>query len=492
MALTDKLTAIADAIRAKTGESGAMTPAQMPEKIENIPTGINPGEHEWQQTPTAVQNYIDYVHAHPYDPDDYTYTYVTDYAPSTPVQANEQPVGKAITTDAGVLEVGGYRKTVTAGSNTVYNVVPGVATPYALNASGEVKQVGTLKPSKPLRQIKCQQARNVRDLGGWACDGGTVAYGKIIRGGAVTLADRDVLVDQLGVRVDLNVYCQNEQLDWTESPLGSDIKFFEARNYNWYSLTHTEAWRLNIGIIFEAVSHNETLYFHCVQGADRTGTLAVMVLALLGVDESDINIDFELTSFYTRRTRVTDSTIPTNLVGLISAIKEFGNGDLMDGAVNFAASLGFTAAEINAFRASMIEGSPETVTPDVDTFTVTNSLTHATSDNASATAEEFQPYEAVITPEAGYVISSVQVLMGGVDVTDQVFSGELGVLRRSVQKTLAHCSANSTQVGVIDGQGYAAEITVDNGYTLDGATVSITMGGVDITSQVWLVDKEEA
>ena len=38
MALTDKLTAIADAIRSKTGESGTMTPAQMPTKIASIPT----------------------------------------------------------------------------------------------------------------------------------------------------------------------------------------------------------------------------------------------------------------------------------------------------------------------------------------------------------------------------------------------------------------------------------------------------------------------
>lgn len=457
-----------------------------------VPNGLTPQAYEWQQTPSAVQNFIDYVHAHPYDPNDYSYTYVDNYAPTPPVQANEQPIGKEIVTDAGALEVGAYRKTVSAGTNTAYNVVPGSYTPYSLDASGTVKQAGTLNPTKPLRQIKCTQARNVRDLGGWACDGGTVRYGKIIRGGAVTSADRDVLVNQCGIRVDLNVYCQNEQLDWTESPLGSDIKFFEARNYNWYSLVHTEAWRLNIGTIFEAVAHNEPLYFHCVQGADRTGTLAVMVLALLGVDESDINIDYELTSFYTRRTRVTDSSVPTNLVGLITAIKALGDGDLRDGAVNYAASLGFTAGEINAFRAAMVDGEPETVAPDIDTFTVTNNITHATSDNDETSAEEFQPYEANVTPEDGFLISSVQILMGGVDVTNQYFVGQEANLLRSVQKNLANCSAVNIKSSVIDGQGFAAEIIANAGYTLDGANVSITMDGTDITSQVWLVDKQEA
>ena len=42
MALTDKLTAIANAIRAKDGTSGTMTLAEMPSKIAAIQTGITP------------------------------------------------------------------------------------------------------------------------------------------------------------------------------------------------------------------------------------------------------------------------------------------------------------------------------------------------------------------------------------------------------------------------------------------------------------------
>ena len=44
MALTDKLTAIADAIRAKNGGTDAMTLAQMPEKIAAIQTGTDTGD----------------------------------------------------------------------------------------------------------------------------------------------------------------------------------------------------------------------------------------------------------------------------------------------------------------------------------------------------------------------------------------------------------------------------------------------------------------
>ena len=44
MALTDKLTAVADAIRAKNGGTDKLTLAQMPEKITNIQTGTDTGD----------------------------------------------------------------------------------------------------------------------------------------------------------------------------------------------------------------------------------------------------------------------------------------------------------------------------------------------------------------------------------------------------------------------------------------------------------------
>ena len=39
------------------------------------------------------------------------------------------------------------------------------------------------------------------------------------------------------------------------------------------------------------------IYFHCHGGADRTGTLAFLLEGLLGVSESDMAKDFELTTY---------------------------------------------------------------------------------------------------------------------------------------------------------------------------------------------------
>ena len=56
----------------------------------------------------------------------------------------------------------------------------------------------------------------------------------------------------------------------------------------------------SLGSIFDLLSKEESypLTFHCTHGADRTGTLAFLILGLLGVDYEDICRDFELTSFY--------------------------------------------------------------------------------------------------------------------------------------------------------------------------------------------------
>lgn len=411
----------------------------------------------WHQCPEAVRNYLANV---TYDPSDYSNSQIANYAPATPVAANTKPIGK------------------TVGGVTYYNEVPNVETPFSADSAA-----GTLKPLDALRWINTPRAPNVRDLGGWPCDGGTIKYGLLYRGGEVTSEDRSVLVGQLGIRHDLDLRGTAEA-NLTSSPLGSDVYYTCAPQYAWYALTPVETWVINLRTVFDAVTHGEPVYFHCLVGADRTGTLACVLEALLGVSQSNIDKDYELTCFYTgtgtdaiaRRRNESDWT------GLISAINALPGSTFRDKVVGWVATLGFTAEEINAFRAAMIDGTPETVMPSVNTYTVTNTLTNATSDNSAASATEYQPYTAKIAPANGYVISSVQVKMGGADVTGSVWRGTQTVLRHKVTVGLTHCTSDNSRTSVIDGQGYAATLAAELGYTLEGATISITMGGVDVST----------
>ncbi len=443
---------IADAIREKTGGAETYKIAQMGDAVRGI-TGAE--TVAWHQCPEAVRNYLAAV---TYDPGDYSTSQIDSYAPTTAVVSNYRPIGK------------------TLGGKTYYNQVPGVETPFA--ATGKA---GTLKPVDPLRWIQTR-TWNVRDLGGWACDGGTVKYGKLFRGGYVTSADRAVLVEQLGIQHELDLRGANEG-GLPESPLGSDVRYTCAAAYAWYSLTPADAWKENLRCVFDAVTHNEPVYFHCAAGADRTGTLACVLEGLLGVSQPDIDKDYELTTFYSGSD--TDANArrrnEAEWKGLISALNGKSGSTFRDKCVTFAAELGFTADEINAFRAAMIDGTPETVTPDIAAFSVTNTLSGAETDNTAAEAAQYQPYTAQITAGDGKAIGSVRVTMGGEDITADVWRGEETNLYRRVTLTLSGCSCDNSLQRVIDGQSYGAALTPDADYTLDGAAVKITMGGNDVS-----------
>ena len=444
---------IAAAIREKTGGAETYKIAQMGAAVRGI-TGAE--AVAWHQCPEAVRNYLSSV---TYDPGDYSTSQIANYAPAAALTANYRPIGK------------------TLGGKTYYNEVPGIETPFASGG-----KAGTLKPVDPLRWIQTR-TWNVRDLGGWACDGGTVKYGKLFRGGYVTSADRAVLVEQLGIQHELDLRGANEG-GLTASPLGGDVRYTCAAAYAWYSLTPADAWKANLRCVFDAVTHNEPVYFHCAAGADRTGTLACVLEGLLGMSQSDIDKDYELTTFYSGSD--TDANArrrnEAEWSGLISALNGKSGSTFRDKCVTFAAELGFTADEINAFRTAMIDGTPETVTPDIATFAVTNTLSGAATDNAAVEATQYQPYTAQITAGDGKAIGSVRVTMCGADITADVWRGEETNLYRSVTLKLSGCACDNTLRRVIDGQSYGATLTPDADYTLDGAAVRITMGGNDVSN----------
>lgn len=455
-----KLDSLAQHINTKAGTTGAKTIAQMQATVDGINTKMSV---TWHQCPEAVRNYLASA---TYDPSDYSNSQIANYAPSTPVAANTKPIGK------------------TVGGVTYYNEVPNVETPFSADSAA-----GTLKPLDALRWINAGAdsqgnsfCPNMRDLGGWPCDGGKVRYGLLFRCGQPTVYARAVLVDQLHIQRELDL--QGQDLTRITSVMGDDIDYCRPPRYQWYTIADKTIWKEILAFLFEGARYGRPTIFHCSAGADRTGTVACIVEALLGVSQNNVDKDYELTSFFTG----TDTDLharrrnESEWSGLINQINALPGSTFRDKVVGWVATMGFTAEEINAFRAAMIDGTPETVTPSIGTYTVANTLTNASSDNAAASATEYQPYAAKIVAANGYAIGTVQVKMGGVDVTSSAWSGTETVLRRKATASLTHCTSDNGKVAVIDGQGYAATLTAAEGYTLEGASVTILMGGIDMSA----------
>ena len=61
-------------------------------------------------------------------------------------------------------------------------------------------------------------------------------------------------------------------------------------------------------------------------------------------------------------------------------------------------------------------------TPTVKTYTITNTLTKCTNSNSNTSVAENTSYITTITPNSGYELNTVTVTMGGADVTSTVYN----------------------------------------------------------------------
>lgn len=411
----------------------------------------------WHQCPEPVRRFLAQVS---YDPADGKTSNIAEYAPVKPDPANSKPIQKKI------------------GTKTFCNEVPKARTPFVAGS-----YYGVVKPLDQIRYIGTVDAPNVRDLGGWACDGGKIKYGLLFRGGQPTINDRSVLVDQLGIHHELDL--RGSETTATTSPLGDDVYYTRSARYNWYSLVNTENWKENLACIFNAVTHGLPVFFHCTAGADRTGTLACLLEGLLGVSRSDIDKDYELTCFYTGTGTDTQARRRNEAEwqSLISALNGYAGDSFRDKCISFVTALGFTKEQINAYRAAMIDGTPEIISPNVSQLGVTQILDEGIfSDNDVPHVTQFQPYTAAITCQSGVIIQSVRVTMEGKDVTSTSWQGLLTNLTHEVSLQLENCNASNELRKVIDGQGYVTSIIANEGYTLKDAQVTILMGGKNVSN----------
>ncbi len=158
------------------------------------------------------------------------------------------------------------------------------------------------------RVRRLEGAHNVRDLGGLVtADGREVRRGRIFRSDYPGFADvsEGAAVRDLGLRtvVDLRrsaeaslecVSWEDHGVHYVRCPVSAGGESSWRARYHSY-LTHLPE------TVVEAVRQVTTVeahpvLFHCAAGKDRTGVVAALVLAVLGVDRGVVVADYTLTA----------------------------------------------------------------------------------------------------------------------------------------------------------------------------------------------------
>ena len=139
------------------------------------------------------------------------------------------------------------------------------------------------------------------------------------------------------------------------------------------------------------------------------------------------------------------------------------------------------------------------------TYSITAALTNVTIDNTAESVNEGESFSATLTASVGYELSSVKITMSGADITNAAYaSGNIyisavtgdvvitavavevsEVTTYTITNNLVNATSDNSAVSAEENASYTATLTAADGYTLEGATVTIIMGGVNVTSDVY-------
>jgi protein-tyrosine phosphatase len=174
-------------------------------------------------------------------------------------------------------------------------------------------------------RLPLKKAYNVRDLGGYACRDGVTAFRRFVRAdGLENLDEGDIaFLKEYGVKTVIDLRSADELALWPDPPaltafadcinipliMGNaldDSRFadvppgrFLAEYYLDILKNSQQAVRAVIETI--ASAREGGVLFHCVVGKDRTGTIAALLLGLVGVSTADILSNYEVTYTFIRQ-----------------------------------------------------------------------------------------------------------------------------------------------------------------------------------------------
>lgn len=265
----------------------------------------------------------------------------------------------------------------------ITNLFPGAHYSYIVkNSNGEIVTSGEFSTTGQLHQLFFKSGvRNCRDLGGWkTTDGKTVKYRMVYRGGRLesgkvsSAGKKDIEYEGIMGQLDLRGHTSSgnqEYMNREDSPVvaifGEQAEFLAPcveEGYSHMLVNDKEKTRQCMQFIMDCVKKNKPVYFHCSLGRDRTGTVAMLTLGVLGVPEGDISQEYEITQFAphgyatsdgekSKMTRNVDYKGAANVIW--GYVDESAGETFRDGVEKYLIEIGISKADIDQFRGNMLQ-----------------------------------------------------------------------------------------------------------------------------------------
>ncbi len=162
-------------------------------------------------------------------------------------------------------------------------------------------QIRSFTTASTVRLLTVGGVSNMRDLGGRVTeDGRQVKQGMVYRSAhldRITKSGKTMMKNRLQIKTELDLRKTGQGRAGNGSALGYNTRYIQISGVQYAQMWKSDAGRQ--AIVDEmrvfASEQNYPILFHCIYGRDRTGTLAFMLEALLGVSEADIFRDYALT-----------------------------------------------------------------------------------------------------------------------------------------------------------------------------------------------------
>ena len=271
------------------------------------------------------------------DKDDFVYAHKDELSNFRKSAPNMTKISYSISSDSGVEP----KKVVTSISESrdmsnpmtfegdkegtdIYNLKTGATYYYQVHAEyistfdSEIKSF-TVNSDSP-RNLFVEGVENVRDLGGWDIGTGKVyKQGMIYRtaqfnyGGsantfnsAPTELGKKVLLEDLKIKTEIDLRKtkdknnDDEVAGITSSPLGDNVNYVSCPMvFGGKNVFTQDINKDSLKLFFETLSdeNNYPVAFHCVRGTDRTGALAYVLGAIVGMNEIELLTDYLFSNF---------------------------------------------------------------------------------------------------------------------------------------------------------------------------------------------------